>query len=83
MRTTEPRNRTETIAVVSSIRCDRCGKETMNRSGYHDREGTTFTLDFGYGSRFDLDQWRFDICDDCAEWLRGEFPTTEVEHDAF
>jgi hypothetical protein len=64
------------IEITDSIKCDRCGKE-MCLAAYH-AEGTTFTLDFGYGSRFDLERVEIDTCDDCAEWLRGEFKTADV-----
>lgn len=81
MRVTEPRSRTITEPVTTAIKCDRCGKDLMENH-YGDQEGTSFTLDFGYGSRFDLDRWEFDICDDCAGWLREQFKTAEVEHDS-
>lgn len=78
MRTKERRERTAVYEETTSIKCDRCGKE-MTFDKYHG-EGASFEMSFGYGSRFDLDTWRFDTCDDCAEWLRSEFKTAEVEH---
>jgi len=66
-----------TTEVTTSVKCDRCGKEML--VGEHHKAGTSFSLGFGYGSRFDLDEWSIDCCDDCAEWLRGEFKTAEVE----
>ena len=29
--------------------------------------GASFEIQFGYGSKFDYETWKFDICDDCAE----------------
>lgn len=63
------------IVVNESIRCNKCGKEKERdfhseyfedyEEGIWDTEFQTFSFGFGYGSRYDTEQWSFDLCDDC------------------
>jgi hypothetical protein len=57
----------EIIEVVSTkITCDKCGKEEE----YKDYDATSITpinIDFGYGSKFDTNNWNMDLCDSCIE----------------
>lgn len=71
MKITDRTSETVIKVVVLEVRCDRCGQnfKLPRSSGV---KGVEFALDFGYGSRFDLETWDFDLCDDCAEWLKGE-----------
>ncbi|HMD81354.1 MAG TPA: hypothetical protein VKE92_08615 [Anaerolineales bacterium] len=80
MKETEHQRKTVDITRVKAVRCDRCSNDLGVDEHGTAREGTSFSLSFGYGSRFDLSDWYFDICDDCAEWLKGEFSTAEI-HD--
>lgn len=51
--------------VVTSAKCDWCGKEFLKDK--YTEIGTSFCVWFGWGSRFDADTFYFDICDDCFE----------------
>jgi protein-arginine kinase activator protein McsA len=55
--------------VPDIITCDFCGT-TLKKFDVDFWEGTHFTLDFGYHSKFDTEKWEFDICDECAEKLK-------------
>jgi hypothetical protein len=58
---------------VTSIVCDRCGAECLSERGkVYERQGCRFEANFGWGSRFDDEQWEFDLCDECADWLTRE-----------
>ncbi len=61
---------------TSGVLCDRCGKDFYLRQ--YELDGTNFEMHFGYSSRFDDEWWSFDCCDDCAEWLKGEFKTGNI-----
>lgn len=69
MRTIAKETKEIVLEHVTHVSCDRCGK-TVENSGkpadviaiqmIHD-----FAIRFNYGSEFDNDTWRFDICEDC------------------
>jgi hypothetical protein len=59
-----------TIAVVGYI-CDKCG----NRIVHDDHQSESHcTFDAWYGSEFDGDCWKLDLCEDCW-WLVYAFVT--------
>jgi|LakMenEpi03Aug12_release.lakeMendotaPanAssembly.Ray.scaffolds.fasta_scaffold977024_2 hypothetical protein len=63
---------TTTEKIVSMVACDCCGKETHITDEYQFvcSNITNFSILFGYGSKFDMDTWDFEICDDCIEkWV--------------
>jgi|SaaInlStandDraft_4_1057021.scaffolds.fasta_scaffold20813_4 hypothetical protein len=65
---TETVERTEEIVV--SLTCNCCGK-TYTHDDVDMGDITNIDFSFGYGSRFDLQHWDFDICDDCIEaWVK-------------
>jgi hypothetical protein len=53
--------------------CSRCARSVSSGDG---EEGDGFRLVFGYGSRFDLEEWFVVLCDDCcasfAAWVAAE-----------
>jgi hypothetical protein len=55
--------------VPDTIICDFCGC-SLKKFDVDFWEGSSFTLTFGYQSKFDGEKWKFDICDDCAEKLK-------------
>ena len=49
---------------LHSITCDSCGKV------FHDPimdAITSFSIDFGFGSKYDGETWCIDLCDDCID----------------
>jgi len=63
---------TETITKEEtvSITCDCCGKVTDDENIWAS-DIETWSHEFGYGSRFDMDRVSMDICDDCyANWIK-------------
>jgi len=61
----------KTVSEVSSITCNKCGttkpifspkdpKYKWNEDLFH-----SFESHFGYGSNFDEEHWKFDLCEDC------------------
>jgi len=55
--------------VPDKITCDFCGC-ILSKLDVDMWEGSSFTLTFGYHSKFDTEKWEFDICDECAEKLK-------------
>lgn len=52
------------------ITCDRCAA-TCSSPTNTSQSGASFTLDFGYGSRYDMDTRQYDLCDDCCDALEA------------
>lgn len=50
--------------IVEKANCDYCNKEFDERTTLSNGFGTLY-FDFGFGSSFDDDNFRLDICDDC------------------
>lgn len=48
--------------------CFRCGADRADGDG---EEGDSFRLVFGYGSRFDLEEWFVALCDTCCDEFAG------------
>lgn len=60
----------ETRDVPKSITCNKCGKHKELSGEDYEREWQsnefqTFYCSFGYGSKFDMDRWAFDLCEKC------------------
>ncbi|MCU9612520.1 hypothetical protein OEV98_02945 [Caldibacillus lycopersici] len=53
-----------------SVTCNKCGK-TKQLTGDNDErqwdaeQFQSIICSFGYGSKFDMEKWSFDICEDC------------------
>ena len=59
------------VTHVVKTECDFCKKICSRSVNANSDEtglnGASFDIQFGYGSKFDYETWRFDICDECAE----------------
>lgn len=67
---------TEKVLASKTVTCNKCGTSRElkpNGDWYESEEGLyandvhNISLGFGYGSRFDMEQWSFDLCDDCLD----------------
>lgn len=70
-------NKTEIVKIYTceSIICNCCGKEFKPEDDYPCWANTVhgFSIDFEYGSKHDMDNWSFDLCDDCIEKITKRF----------
>ncbi|MDT9027877.1 hypothetical protein [Rossellomorea yichunensis] len=63
---------------LTSVTCNKCGNQHIFHGEEHERgwQGDTFQsfeLHFGYGSKFDDENWKFDLCEDCLTGLINSF----------
>ena len=56
-----------------SITCNMCGKSYTYKDEYFAHDITTINVQFGYGSKVDMENWEFDLCDDCLEKIVDKF----------
>lgn len=67
-----------------SVVCNKCGKEFSNTKDrpYLKNLVHNFILTFRYGSKHDLDQWDFCLCENCIEEFTNSFkvPVTVKEY---
>ena len=55
-----------TKKVLKSITCNKCGKsKEITDFGFEQDEFHSLNLSFGYGSGFDEERWKFDLCESC------------------
>jgi len=69
--------RKETIKIVDSVRCDRCGREDSDQMEMQEY----LTVDFigGYNSVFgDMEKYTGDFCQRCVKTMMGDY-LTKVE----
>lgn len=64
------RKKKETTQVVyedQAIICNKCGKEVdlEKANDFEENLFHSFKVSFGYGSKYDLELWSFDLCEDC------------------
>ncbi|WP_143804811.1 hypothetical protein [Paraliobacillus ryukyuensis] len=51
---------------LTMISCNKCGKAYKNEKKDHNLDlFHEFSTSFGYHSNFDMEQWSFDLCEDC------------------
>jgi len=64
-----------------SLTCDCCGKTVDGEMEVLSSDINDFHINFGYGSKFDMDTWNFDVCDECLEkWVSTfKHPIDKVE----
>ena len=58
--------------IPKSITCNKCGNSAVLVGTEVEREiesnaFQTIHLNFNYGSKFDLEHWRFELCEDCLD----------------
>lgn len=62
------------VKELKSVICNKCGrKEKADYDGLDTGNISNIELSFGFGSKFDLEQWEMDICDECLEEWVSEF----------
>lgn len=85
-----PQEVMQEIIVKESIQCNKCGREFVNPLS----KGSTmeqfiwdanihgFKVFFGWGSKFDEQEWEFHLCDECLEKIVKGFrvPVDVIEH---
>lgn len=65
--------------VAKTITCNKCGKSADIKEGdYSDlhfkrEEFPTIELSFGYGSKWDMERWSFNLCEECLETFVESF----------
>lgn len=65
--------------VAKTITCNKCGKSADIKEGdYSDlhikrEEFPTIELSFGYGSKWDMEHWAFNLCEECLETFVESF----------
>lgn len=63
---------------LSSITCNKCGNTHTFHGEFHEKvwqddKFQSFDFNFGYGSKFDEENWKFDLCEDYLEELVESF----------
>lgn len=67
----------DTKEIPTSVTCNKCGKSQELTGDEWDRQMKlckyqSVYISFGYGSKFDMDQWNFEICEEClVEMVRN------------
>jgi hypothetical protein len=64
--------------IDESVTCNKCGKEKILSGEKFQREVQankfqSFDCSFGYGSHYDMENWEFDLCEDCLEEIVKTF----------
>jgi len=65
----------KTVAVIKEVRCNKCGKR-IDIKEHEDGcyiSGCSVEMRHGYGSKYDGDVLRFDLCDECSNELAQSF----------
>ena len=61
---------TTLVDKIDVVICNCCGKK-ITTDHYCGSDITPISVEFGYGSRFDMEIWKMDICDSCiGKWVR-------------
>lgn len=59
---------------LSEVICNKCGKSfNCGDNNFNANLIHGFNMKFGYGSPHDLEEWKFDLCETCIDWLTGTF----------
>lgn len=61
---------------ITEVVCNKCGctsGKLQDDDSYAANEFQEFGTYFGYGSRFDMERWSFDLCEDCLVELIKTF----------
>ncbi|PTX59984.1 hypothetical protein C8P63_110129 [Melghirimyces profundicolus] len=54
------------VQVVSEWICNKCGKSVQADSNDFETDLIhSFQTEFGYGSGFDMEEWSWELCEDC------------------
>jgi len=66
---------------ATSIVCNRCGMSFDCDEDFANNLIHDFDIQFGYGSRHDLEEWNFDLCEACIEEIVESFKIKVAKHD--
>lgn len=58
---------------LTSITCNKCGTKHAFHGEGKDYMCHSFEINFGYGSKFDEEGWKFDLCENCLVELVNSF----------
>lgn len=78
MRKSKVKTVTKQVLELSSITCNKCGKTHELHGEEHQREWQAeefqgFSCSFGYGSKYDMETWSFDLCESCLKEFVNTF----------
>ena len=65
----------------TSIVCNRCGMSFNREDDFATNLIHEFNIKFGYGSKHDLEEWDFDLCEVCIEELTDSFKIKPARFD--
>lgn len=68
------------MTVAKEIICDCCGDKVTGVEEVRMCDIQTQRFEFGYGSRFDTDEFEVDICDDCLEQMFENFNNNPLDN---
>jgi hypothetical protein len=54
----------ENVVISNTVTCNKCGNTIEPNTS---ENMSSISLGFGYWSKFDMEHWSFDICDNCLE----------------
>lgn len=62
-------------SVINKVICNKCGKEIITNDNNYDDINLfhEFAVGFNYGSKFDMERWKFDLCEDCVLEIIRQF----------
>ena len=66
---------------ATSIVCNRCGMSFDCDDYFENNLIHNFNIEFGYGSKHDLEGWNFDLCEACIEELTESFKINVAKSD--
>lgn len=77
--------------VESKVICNKCGMtydDDVSEYGYEEWQWDTiypFKVEFGYSSKYDLQRWSFDLCENCIDEIVSTFKIkpTIIDTDPF
>jgi len=64
MREYETKERVIHETKIVNVKCNKCKKES-SKEMWGEVLFQQFGCSFGYGSRYDMESWSFDLCEDC------------------
>lgn len=69
---------TEEVLVSSAVYCNYCASKTTVKDNYFQDDKTEVTISFGYGSKYDMLNLKYHICDSCVlkEMKKMKYPPT-------
>ncbi len=65
----------ERTVIQKIVKCNKCGNESkgIDNDGLYDSKFQSISCRFGYGSEYDMESWKFDLCESCLVELIKTF----------